>query len=36
MAWVADTCLLIAFQGLLTRNEADFRNVYPALKILTP
>jgi predicted nucleic acid-binding protein len=24
------------FQGLLTRNEADFRQVFPALKILTP
>jgi predicted nucleic acid-binding protein len=24
------------FQGILTRNEADFRQVFPALKILTP
>jgi len=24
------------FQGILTRNESDFRQVFPALKILTP
>jgi hypothetical protein len=24
------------FQGILTSNEADFRQVFPALKILTP
>jgi predicted nucleic acid-binding protein len=26
----------LRFQGLLTRNEADFRQVFPTLKILTP
>jgi predicted nucleic acid-binding protein len=26
----------LRFQGLLTRNEADFRQVFPALNILTP
>jgi predicted nucleic acid-binding protein len=24
------------FQGILTRNEADFRQVFPSLKVLTP
>lgn len=24
------------FQGILTRNEADFRQVFPAMKVLTP
>ena len=41
MAWVVDTCLLIGafatrFQGLLTRNTADFRPVFPALTIVEP
>jgi len=26
----------LRFQGLLTRNEADFRQVFPSLKILAP
>ncbi len=41
MTWVVDTCLLIGafasrFDGLLTRNEGDFRRVFPALRILVP
>ena len=41
MAWVVDTCLLIGafatrFAGILTRNEADFRQFFPGLGILLP
>jgi hypothetical protein len=38
-----DTCLLVdvaeadpRFQGILTRNEADFHQVFPTLKVLAP
>ena len=43
--WVVDTCVLIdvlcgayAMQkgGLITRNEADFRSLYPSLAIFNP
>ncbi len=28
--------LATRFQGILTRNEADFRQVFPTLKLLVP
>ncbi len=44
MAWVVDTCLLMIligafasrFDGILTRNESDFRNAFPTLAIVVP
>ena len=45
MTWVVDTCVLLdlmigayAMQkgGLITRNEADFRSLYPDLPIFNP
>ena len=36
MADVLIGAFAMRFQGLLTRNEADFRQVFPTLKILTP
>ena len=28
--------LALRFDGILTRNEADFRQLFPTLKVLTP
>ena len=41
MTWVVDTCVLIgayalSVGGLITRNEADFRALYPSLTIFNP
>ena len=42
MIWVIDTCVVMigayALQkgGLITRNEDDFRSLYPALNIYNP
>jgi len=41
MTWAVDTCVLIgayalSVGGLITRNEADFRALYPSLTIFNP
>ena len=42
MIWIVDTCVVMigayALQkgGLITRNEDDFRSLYPALNIYNP
>ena len=41
MKWVVDTCVVIGAlamenAGLITRNEDDFRSLYPMLSIYNP